>query len=305
MDITKAIIPAAGKGTRFLPYTKAIPKELLPLLNKPAIQYIVDEIVQSGIPQCIMVLGKNKESIAQYFDEDAELEASLKELGRYDCLANLEKIRKNCTFGFVRQQEPRGLGHAIWTARHMIGKEYFSVLLPDDLIPSKVPVTQQLLKIARQERVSVIAVQEMPLNEISSYGVIGIKKQLSPTLFHVSHLVEKPDPKDAPSRLAIVGRYVLSHKIFGALEQVEEDANQEVQLTDAISKMIHNNEKVFAYKIQGIRYDIGNPLGWIKAVIGSALQDPRFSDSIRDYLNDKEYIDTLIHTPMKLSESSF
>ncbi|MGB8468428.1 MAG: UTP--glucose-1-phosphate uridylyltransferase [Candidatus Babeliales bacterium] len=305
MDIIKAIIPAAGLGTRFLPYTKAVPKEMIPLLNKPAIQYIVEEIIAAQLSQCIMITAKNKNILGDYFDADPELEAMLKERSKLELIANLERINRECTFSFVRQAEPRGLGHAVWTARHLIGKEYFSVLLPDDIIINKTTALEQLLKIARQERASVIAVQEVPLEETQLYGIIEIKKQLSPTLFQVSSVTEKPHPKDAPSCLAVVGRYVLSHKIFQALEDIEEDANQELQLTDAITQMMYHNEKVFAYKIQGMRYDIGTPLGWIKAIIGCALQDPRFSNSIREYLQDAEHIDQLVHTPARITESLY
>lgn len=305
MEILKALVPAAGLGTRFLPVTKTIPKEMIPLLNKPAIHYIADEIVGSHISQCIMITAKNKNTLTDYFDSDSELETTLKERGKNDFISQLERIRRLCTFSFVRQAEPRGLGHAIWTARHLVGKEYFSVLLPDDLIINKVSATQQLIKIASQERASVLAVQEIPLEDSHKYGVIGIKKQLSPTLFQVSHLVEKPSPKDAPSHLAVVGRYILSHKIFQALEAVHEDVNQELQLTDGISQMLHMNEKVFAVKVQGVRYDIGTPEGWIKANIGCALQDPRYSKIIQEFIQNKEYVDTLIHSPIKLSESMF
>lgn len=305
MEILKALIPAAGLGTRFLPFTKTVPKEMIPLLNKPAIHYIVDEIVGSHISQCIMITAKNKNALTDYFDSDSELEHMLKERGKNDFIAQLERIRRSCTFSFVRQSEPRGLGHAIWTARHLVGKEYFSILLPDDLIINKISATQQLIKTASQERASVLAVQEVPLEDTDKYGIIGIKKQISPTLFQVSHLVEKPNAKDAPSRLAIVGRYILSHKIFQALEEIQEDANQELQLTDGISQMLHMNEKVFAVKVQGVRHDIGTPEGWIKANIGCALQDPRFSSAIQEFIQNKEYVDTLVHSPIKLSESMF
>jgi UTP--glucose-1-phosphate uridylyltransferase len=304
MDITKAIIPAAGLGTRFLPFTKSVPKEMIPLLNKPAIQYIVEEGLLSEIKNFTIVTSKQKDSIANHFDSNIELETLLKERNLLDLLSSLERIIRNAAFSYIRQSEPRGLGHAIWTARHMIGKEYFGIFLPDDIVICKTPALAQLIKVARQEKASVIAIQEVPIEEVSSYGVIAIKKQITPNLFQVSHVIEKPEQKDAPSNLAIIGRYVLSHKIFSALEQIEADDKEELQLTDAIGQMIHNNEKVFAYKIQGIRYDIGNPIGWIKAIIGCALQDPYYSPHINKLLQDKATLESYTYNPIKITEHS-
>ncbi len=302
MDIIKAVIPAAGLGTRFLPFTKAVPKEMLPLLNKPAIQYIIEEGLASEISTFLLVTCKGKEAIANHFDPNLELETFLKERGKMDLLNNLKKIERSAHFCYIRQSEPQGLGHAVLMAQHMIGKEYFGVFLPDDIIMSKTPAFQQLAKIARQEKASVIAVQEVPMEQVSSYGMIGIKKQITPNLFQVSHLVEKPDQKDSPSNLAVIGRYILSHKIFTALESIDTDKKGELQLTDAISQMMYNNEKVFAYKIQGIRYDIGNPLGWIKATIGCALQDPQSAQIIQEFLNDKQALESFIYNPTKIME---
>jgi UTP--glucose-1-phosphate uridylyltransferase len=303
MEITKAVIPAAGLGTRFLPFTKAVPKEMLPLLNKPAIQYIIEEGIDSDINNFIMVTSREKQAISNHFDHNVELELLLKERGKNASLSTLERIARDVTFSYVRQSEPRGLGHAVWIARHNIhDKEYFGICLPDDIIISKNPALGQLIKIARQEKASVIAIQEVPMDECNSYGIIGIKKQITPNLFQVSHLIEKPDQKDAPSNLAIVGRYVLSHKIFSALEELEADEDDELQLTDAINQMLHNNEKVFACKLAGIRYDIGNPIGWLKANIGCALQDPQYAPHINKLLEDRELLDTFLYSPKKISE---
>ncbi len=304
MDVIKAVIPAAGLGTRFLPYTKAIPKEMLPLLNKPAIQYIVEEGMASDINDFIMVTSGNKQTIVNHFDPNLELEILLKERGKIDLLESLKRITRLANFTYVRQAEPRGLGHAVWTARRTIGKEYFGIFLPDDIIVSKQAAMSQLIKVARQEKASVLAIQEVPMEQVSSYGVIGIKKQLTPNLYQVSHLVEKPSQKEAPSNLAVIGRYVLSHKIFPALEEIEADEHEELQLTDAISQMIHNNEKVFAVKVQGIRYDIGNPIGWIKAIIGAALQDPQCAPHISKFLEDREQLDSFMYSPSKIMEHS-
>lgn len=223
MDIIKTVIPAAGLGTRFLPFTKAVPKEMLPLLNKPAIQYNVEEALNSDIKNILMIVSKNKQAIANHFDSDLELEMILKERGELDLLTTLKKINRDAFFSYIRQTEPLGLGHAIWLARHSISKEYFGVQLPDEIIISKTPALAQLIKIARQEKATVVGVQEVPLEMTSSYGIVAVKKQITPNLFQVSHLVEKPEQKDAPSNLALIGRYVLSHKIFPALESIETD----------------------------------------------------------------------------------
>lgn len=286
MDITKAIIPAAGLGTRFLPYTKAIPKEMLPLLNKPAIQYIIEECLASEVKDFYFITSRSKQAIANHFDSDPGLEHLLQEQGKSDLLTSITRIIRSANFTYIRQSEPLGLGHAIWLARHSIGKEYFGVLLPDDIMVGKLAGLTQLIRIARQEKASVIAVQEVPHDLVSNYGIVSVKKQITPNLFQVGHLVEKPDPKDAPSNLAIIGRYVLSHKIFQALDEISGYATNELQLTDGISQMMKHNEKVFAYKIQGTRYDIGNPIGWLKAAIGLALQHSEYAPHIKKYIDE-------------------
>ncbi len=302
MEIIKAVIPAAGLGTRFLPYTKALPKEMLPVLNKPAIQYIVQEGMDAAVKNFIMVVNKDKQALAQHFDTNLELEQILKDRDKEEVLEPLRKLSRDATFSYVHQIEPLGLGHAIWNVRHYIFKEYFGIMLPDDIIVSKQAALAQLIKVARQEKASVIAVQEVPMEDCSKYGMIGIKKQITPNLFQVSHLVEKPDKKDAPSNLAIIGRYVLSHKIFAALESIEAGSGGELQLTDAIGQMLFDNEKVFAYKVQGIRYDIGTPIGWLKANIGCALQDPLYRPYINELLEDKDLLDSYLYNQVKIVE---
>ena len=299
MDVTKAIIPAAGLGTRFLPLTKSVPKEMIPLLDKPAIQYIIEEGLASNIKHFLMVTSKNKQAIADYFDASPCLDYLLKERNKLHLLSDLDKIIKKAKFTYVRQPEPLGLGHAVLMARHIIEKEYFGIFLPDDIITGKQAALAQLIRIARQEKGSVIAVQEVPADCVSSYGVVAIKKQITPSLFQVSHLVEKPDQKNAPSNLAVIGRYVLSHKIFNALDDIGAYATDELQLTDGITQMMKNNEKVFAYKVQGTRYDIGNPIGWLKAVIGMALQDPNYAPYIKPYLADFDSFDSLLYNKTK------
>ncbi|MCL4229528.1 UTP--glucose-1-phosphate uridylyltransferase [Candidatus Dependentiae bacterium] len=303
MDISKAIIPAAGLGTRFLPFTKSVPKEMLPLLNKPAIQCIVEEGIKSDVKNFVIITSKNKQAIANHLDMDAELEQLLKERNKNTLLEALNRIHREAQFTYIRQPEPLGLGHAIWTARHSIGKEYFGILLPDDIITSPAnPGLLQLIRIARQERASVLAIQEVPAECVSSYGIVKIKKQITPKLFQIADLVEKPLAKDAPSNLAVIGRYVLSHKIFSALEEATPYAVGELQLTDAISTMIKNNEKVFAYKIQGIRYDIGTPIGWLKANIGMALQDPTYTVHLKNFLADLDSPDSFMFESSKIFE---
>lgn len=300
-EITKAVIPAAGLGSRFLPFTKAMPKEMLPLLTKPAMQYIVEECLSSDVRNLFLITNEGKQAIANHFDHDIKLEVLLKERDQEHLLAPIDKLSNEGNFMYIRQPEPLGLGHAVWLARHGIGKEYFSVLLPDDIIVGKTPALAQMIRVARQEKVSVIAVQEIPAEHSSLYGIIALKKQITPNLFHVSHVVEKPAQKDAPSNLAVIGRYILSHKIFTALEEVETDAAGELQLTDGITQMMRNNEKVFAFKVQGTRYDIGSPIGWIKAIIGCALQDPHYAPHIREFLENKEALDSYLFNQTKLT----
>lgn len=290
--VTKAIIPAGGLGTRFLPATKTMPKEMFPILDKPAIQYIVEEGFKSGIKNFIVVTGKNKSTIEDHFDTYPELEKFLESKKKLSLLDGLLKIIDQANFIYIRQKEPLGLGHAVWSARHVIGKEYVSIFLPDDIIVHQTPAIAQLMQIAQQEKCSVIAVQEVPLNQISHYGVIGIRKQFSPNLFQVKELVEKPTSAQAPSNLAIVGRYILSPTIFEALEERKIGANGEITLTDAIQTLILSGEKVFAYKVQGMRYDVGNPMGLLKANIDLALRHPRYADELLEYLQalDREMI---------------
>lgn len=299
MDISKVVIPAAGRGTRFLPLSKSVPKEMLPLLEKPAIQYILEEGIQSALRNFILVTSREKHAIENYLDADPGLELFLKETAKSALLHDLDSIIKQSEFTYVRQHETLGLGHAVWLARHCIQKEYFGVALPDDIIIDKQPALDQLIRIARQEKASVIAVQEVPADCLSSYGIIDVKKQITPNLFQVQGLVEKPTQKDAPSNLAIIGRYILSSKIFASLDHVKHYSLEEIQLTDAISHMIQNNEKVFAYKVQGIRYDIGNPLGWIKATIGLALDHPHYGNHIRRFIDDSQTVESYRYNKSK------
>ncbi len=292
MIVTKAIIPAGGLGTRFLPATKTVPKEMLPVLDKPAIQYVVEEGIKSQIKTFVVVTGKQKNTIEDYFDTSPELEHFLAARKKEDLLEGVTKIINTANFIYIRQKEALGLGHAIWNARHVIGKEHVAIFLPDDIITGVTPCMAQLIQIASQEKCNVVAVQEVPMDKASNYGIVGIKKQFSPNLFQIRELVEKPRPTDAPSNLAIVGRYVLSPNIFQALEDIKIGSNGELQLTDAIQHLLLSGEKVFAYKIQGTRYDVGTPMGLLKANLDLALRNPKYSEEILEYLSllDREMV---------------
>lgn len=253
MNITKALIPAAGKGTRFAPYTQVIAKEMLPLITKPAIHHSLEEGVLSGITDFGIITNAVKESLAQYCDI-------------------LEK-QQYARFAYIRQQEARGLGHAIWTARNFIHDEYFGVLLPDDIIAGPNPCLQQLITIAQEEQASVIALQEIPREKISAYGVIKPKKIINEKLYEIETVIEKPQAHEAPSNLAIVGRYIFSPKILAILELIKPSKNGEIQLTDAITELVTHNEKVYGYVFSGTRYDTGTPHGWVQAVVDYAKKE--------------------------------
>jgi len=286
MVVTKVIIPAAGIGSRFLPATKAIPKEMLPLLDRPVIQYVVEEGLRSGIKDFLMVVNRSKKVLEDHFDAAPDLEEILKQREKSESLEALNRLSEAARFFYVRQAHPLGLGHAILMARHLVGKEHVGIMLPDDIFMGQIPALAQLIKVATQERCSVIAVQEVPNNQISRYGVIGIKKQISANLFQVREVIEKPTQSQAPSNYAIIGRYVLSPSIFASLDEMNIGALGEVQLTDGIQHMILQGEKVFAYKVSGIRYDTGTPLEWLKANVALALKHPQFADQMTEYLNE-------------------
>lgn len=286
MLVSKAIIPAAGLGTRFLPATKVIPKEMLPLIDKPSIQYVVEEGIKSGIKSFIMISGRGKEAISNHFSTNEELDLKLQERKKDDLLGNISKIISLANFMYVPQHQQLGLGHAIWTARHAIGKEYVSVMLPDDIFMGTTPGLAQLIKVATQEKCSVIAVKEVSSAETSRYGVIDVKKQFSPNLFQIRDLIEKPTKNKAPSNLAIVGRYVLAPEVFEALEETGSGTGGEIQLTDGIQKMLLMGEKIFAYKIKGEHYDAGTPIGLLKSSIALALKNPAYSSEMIEFLSE-------------------
>lgn len=271
MNITKAVIPAAGLGTRFLPYTKAIPKEMLPILNKPAIQLIVEEGIASHIKEFNIILNDDKQAIKNHFSAQPILEQTLKATGKESLLNSINTIISNAHFNYIPQPVPLGLGHAVLMAKQAINNEYFGIFLPDEIMTGKIPALAQLITMAQKYNASVIGVQQVPQEKVSSYGIIDIKKELENNVFEVAHLIEKPTIDQAPSNYAIIGRYILSPRIFNSLETIAPGAGGEIQLTDGIADMMRNGERVIAHVIDTTRYDIGIPAGWLNANISVGI----------------------------------
>lgn len=268
--VRKAIIPAAGLGTRFLPATKAMPKEMLPIVDKPTIQYIVEEAVASGIEDIIIVTGKGKRALEDHFDFAPELEQILKEKGKFELLDKVQYSNSLANIHYIRQKEAKGLGHAVWCARKFIGDEPFAVLLGDDIVQSDTPCLKQLINQYEETKNSIIGVQTVANEETNRYGIIDPSFQ-DGRLYQVENFVEKPVLGTAPSNLAIMGRYILTPEIFGFLDKQEAGAGGEIQLTDAIQKL-NQMQRVFAYNFEGKRYDVGEKLGFITTTIELALQ---------------------------------
>ena len=282
-NVRKAIIPAAGLGTRFLPATKALPKEMLPIVDKPTIQYIVEEAIESGIEDIIIVTGKGKRAIEDHFDNSFELEETLYKRGKLDLL---EKVRETVIdIHYIRQKEPKGLGHAVWCARKFIGDEPFAVLLGDDIVRAETPGLKQLIQQYEETGSSVVGVQKVPESETHRYGVID-PNTIEGRRYLVNKFVEKPEPGTAPSNLAIMGRYVLTPEIFEYLDRHEIGAGGEIQLTDAI-QYLNETQRVYAYDFKGTRYDVVETLGFIKTTIDFALEDEGIRDNLQDYLINK------------------
>jgi UTP--glucose-1-phosphate uridylyltransferase len=279
MKISQAVIPAAGLGTRFLPYTRAIPKEMLPLLDRPALDYSIRELYSAQITDIALIINERKLSILDYF--------SKREASPQTPHNTIDDILQKILLTYIYQDKPRGLGHAILTARSFVRQGYCAVVLPDDLIISLQPTIGQLSVIAERERATVIAVQEVPKDMVTSYGIIGYKKQLSASLIEVSTIIEKPAIGQAPSRLAVIGRYILSPSIFTKLAYREQLVRGELSLTEAIQDLIDDGERVVAYVVEGVRHDLGNPCGWIKAIIDLALAHPIYGGEIKSFLADR------------------
>lgn len=286
-QVRKAIIPAAGLGTRFLPATKALAKEMLPIVDKPTIQFIVEEARKSGIQDIVVVDGKNKRSIEDHFDSNPELEDNLRDKHK-DEMLKLVQETTDINIYFIRQSHPRGLGDAVLTARDFIGDEPFVVMLGDDLNNinnNGTPLTKELIDSYHETGASTLAVMRVPHEDASKYGVINPSKEVKPGLFNVTSFVEKPDPKDAPSDLAIIGRYVFTPEIFDVLAKTKPGKGNEIQLTDAINTL-NKTQRVFAHEYKGDRYDVGNKFSWIETNIEYGLNHPEVKDELREYIKE-------------------
>ncbi|WP_071392649.1 UTP--glucose-1-phosphate uridylyltransferase GalU [Bacillus tuaregi] len=280
--VRKAIIPAAGLGTRFLPATKAMPKEMLPIVDKPTIQYIIEEAVASGIEDIIIVTGKGKRSIEDHFDNAPELEQNLLEKGKKDLLEKVQYSSNLANIHYIRQKEPKGLGHAVWCARNFIGDEPFAVLLGDDIVQSETPCLRQLMNQYDETRSSIIGVQTVEEHETHRYGIVD-PLAADDRRYQVRNFVEKPAKGTAPSNLAIMGRYVLTPEIFMFLDKQEKGAGGEIQLTDAI-QALNQIQRVFAYDFEGKRYDVGEKFGFVKTTVEFALQNEEIKEELLEYL---------------------
>ena len=283
MKVRKAVIPAAGWGTRFLPVTKTQPKEMLPLLNKPLIQHSVEEAINSGIEQIVVITAPGKRAIEDYFNRSFELETALEQKRETKLLKKIRGLSSLADICYIRQKEQLGLGHAILTAKEIVGKEPFAVLLPDDIIDSTVPVLKQMLEVYEQYDSSILAVERIASQDTEKYGVID-PEQVSGNIHQVLGLIEKPEPAQAPSNLGVVGRYILMSGIFDVLEITPPGKNQEIQLTDALQLLL-KQQPIYACEFEGVRYDTGAPLGWLKAVVAFALKQPDIEPELREYLS--------------------
>ncbi|HUJ18284.1 MAG TPA: UTP--glucose-1-phosphate uridylyltransferase GalU [Nitrospirota bacterium] len=280
--ITKAVFPAAGLGTRFLPATKASPKEMLPLVDKPLIQYVVEEAVASGIEEIVLVTGRGKRAIEDHFDVAFELEEDLKAKGKHKLLSEVQRIANLVTFCYIRQKKALGLGHAVLTTKRVVGDDPFAVLLGDDIIDSGVPVLSQMIKVYQRYPSTILAIQKVPRNQTHQYGIID-GSRIEDGLYLVKDLVEKPAPAEAPSNLAIIGRYILTPGIFPALEQTKPGKGGEIQLTDGL-KLLMEKEPIYAFEFKGIRHDAGDKLGFLKATVEFGLKNKEFGTEFKNYL---------------------
>lgn len=280
--VRKAIIPAAGLGTRFLPATKAMPKEMLPIVDTPTIQLIVEEALKSGIEDILVITGKHKRAIEDHFDSNAELENNLK-MKHKDGLLQIVNETTRINLHYIRQSSPEGLGHAVLQAKAFVGDEPFVVMLGDDLMEDEVPLTRQLMNDYDKTGSSVVAVMQVPHEDTDKYGVIDPAGEVADGLYEVKGFVEKPEPQDAPSDLAIIGRYLLTPEIFALLETQERGAGNEIQLTDAINRL-NKEQKVYARQFKGTRYDTGDKFGYMKTNIDFGLKHPQIKDQLRDYI---------------------
>ena len=284
MKIRKAVFPAAGLGTRFLPATKAQPKEMLPLVDKPIIQYVIEEAVAAGLTKIIIVTGRGKNAIEDHFDTSYELEKMLETRGKTDLLEQVRAVSNMINVSYVRQGESLGLGHAVLMARDLVGDEPFAVMLGDDIIDNPVPCMKQMVEVFERHQGPVIAVHQVPRSEISAYGVIdGTPEPGNGRVYRIRDLVEKPRAEAAPSDLAIIGRYILTPDIFDCLESTSRDEGGEIQLTNGL-RALRERRQLYGYRFEGIRHDAGNKLGFLKATVEFALKRPDLGGAFREYL---------------------
>ncbi|KEH88444.1 UTP--glucose-1-phosphate uridylyltransferase GalU [Clostridium novyi] len=287
MRVKKAIIPAAGLGTRFLPATKAQPKEMLPIVDKPTIQYIIEEAVQSGIEEILIITGRNKRAIEDHFDKSVELENILEEKGKNDLLSMVKDISNMVDIYYIRQKEPKGLGHAINCAKTFVGNEPFAVMLGDDVVDSKVPCLKQLIDCFNEYKTTILGVQEVNKNSVDKYGIVeGL--HIEDRVYKVKDLVEKPSVNEAPSNVAILGRYIITPPIFDILSHTKPGKSGEIQLTDALRTLI-KKEAMYAYKFEGRRYDVGDKLGFLEATVEFALKREGLKNEFMKYLTSIKY----------------
>lgn len=282
MKVKKAIIPAAGLGTRFLPATKAQPKEMLPIVDKPTIQYIIEEAVASGIEEILVITGRNKRAIEDHFDKSVELEKELENHGKNKLLSIVKDISNMANIYYIRQKEPKGLGHAINCAKTFVGNEPFAVMLGDDVVDSEVPCLKQLIDCYDEYKTTILGVQKVPHNDVSKYGIVDAM-HIEKSVYKVKNLVEKPKIEEAPTDIAILGRYIITPQIFDILSKTKPGKGGEIQLTDAL-KTLMQSEAMYAYTFEGTRYDVGDKLGFLKATVEFALKREELSEPFMQYL---------------------
>ena len=284
MTVKKAIIPAAGLGTRFLPATKSQPKEMLPIVDKPTLQYIIEEAIESGIEEILIITGRNKKSIEDHFDKSVELELELEQKGKTEMLEMVRNISNMVNIHYIRQKEPKGLGHAIYCAKSFIGNEPFAVLLGDDIVDSKVPCLKQLIGAYNEYKTTILGVQHVAKEDTDKYGILSVK-HIEDRVYKVKDMVEKPSIDKAPSNIAILGRYIINPSIFEILENQTPGKGGEIQLTDAL-KTLASQEAIYAYNFEGRRYDVGDKFGFLEATIDFALKRDELRDDLLNYMKD-------------------
>jgi len=289
--ITKAIFPVAGMGTRFLPATKSVPKEIMSLVDRPLIQYAIDEARAAGIKEFIFVTSRGKAALEDYFDHAPQLEAELKRKGKNDLLDEVKNTNMDSgAIAYIRQHKPLGLGHAVWCARRLVGNEPFAVILPDDIIAAEKPCLQQMVEAFAENPGCMVAAMEVPKDNVSAYGVLDVKEDHG-SLVSVNGMVEKPAPGEEPSNLAVIGRYLLTPQIFKNLNAKQTGAGGEIQLTDAIAKEIDEDRPVYGYRFQGQRYDCGSKSGYLQATVSFALARPDLRDDLMNFLQEVVSVD--------------